>query len=121
MVKEDVLRKAKEILDGREKVFKEFAIMLSAGICPTCSKNLILQTKKWTTKEKHGYIFKTEVEVPHKCDRFVCPDGHPITDPEGCDKGYPGYLEYDGHNNPNKIIRDYWIRYYSGDEDEENF
>lgn len=117
MTKQNVLRKAKEILDRREKMFNEFKMVLSAGICPTCGEDLILRAKEWTTKERRGFILKKEIEVSHKCDRFACPDGHSIVDPEGCDRGHPVYIGYDGHNNPNKIIRDYWLRYYCDDDD----
>ena len=118
MIKQSILEKAKEIVNKRKKAFDEFEAILSAGICPTCGENLILQTKKWTTKEKRRFIFKTEIEVLHKCERFACPNGHSIIDPDGYDKSNPGCIEYAGHDNPNKIIRDEWLRHYSGDEDD---
>ncbi len=117
MDKQNALEKAEEILRERKEALNRFVVPLNAGICPECGKNLILKTKEWTTKKKTGlFIFKKEVEIPHKHDYFACPDGHPIIDPEGCDRSDTGYYEYRGRENPNKVIREYWLNHYCGND-----
>ena len=118
MAKQTVLEKAEEILHESKKALKEFVTPIRAGICPKCGKNLILKVEEWTTKEKRGFIFKKEVEISHTHDYFACPDDHPIIDPDGCDRSGTGYCEYDGIKSPNKVIRNYWLRYYSGDDED---
>jgi len=114
-------KKAEKILGKKKEKLDKFNLVLSAGLCPTCGRSLILKAKKWTTKEKRG-LFRREVDVPHKWDYFACPGGHPLVNPEGKDRSYPGCCEYEGLKNPNKIIYNYWRRYFSGDlEDEGGF
>lgn len=110
----NIYNKAKKILHKEEELFNQFNTALSAGICPKCGKNLVLETKKWMDLEKRGLIFKKDVNIPRECDYFACPDRCPIIDPHGCHRSNPGYIYYDGANSPNKVIRDYWLDHFSG-------
>ena len=112
----EVYLKAKKILDERKESLDRFNLILSAGLCPICGKSLILKTKKWTTKEKRG-IFRKEVDVLHKQNYFACPDGHPLINPEGNDRSNPGCYEYNGLENPNRVIYDYWFKHSPNDFD----
>ena len=68
MAKQCILRMAKTISSGKEKVSHALKTMLGASICPTCGEDLILQSEELTTKEKRELISKKEIDVPHKRD-----------------------------------------------------
>jgi len=113
----NVYKKAKNLLFRHEKTKNKFNLMLGAGICPECGEDLVLKTKRWTTKKKRGIIFKKEIDIPHSWDYFACPKGHKIINPQGEDRSYPGCCEYNGFESPNIVIRGYWLQHFSGDDE----
>lgn len=117
MDKNAIAQKAKQRHEEYQARVTYIDNTLSAGICPTCGKELKLKRTPYeSTYRNVGWFFTKEVPVTREAVTVVCPKGHALIHPQWGDQSHPGSCIYEKCLNDE--IRDYHgMNYGNGDSD----